>query len=70
MNAEACDDAWYKKLLFVDNFYTDETIGCFGWTWYLTVDMQLFIISIFLIPVYAINKTAGKILIYAVLMAF
>ncbi|EDW43345.1 nose resistant to fluoxetine protein 6 [Drosophila sechellia] len=52
-----CENGWYWTLLFVNN-YTEEK--CLGHTWYLSVDMQLFIISpIMLIALYKWGKKAA-----------
>ncbi|KAH8247739.1 hypothetical protein KR038_009246 [Drosophila bunnanda] len=54
---EACENGWYWTLLFVNN-YTNAT--CLGHTWYLSVDMQLFILSpILLISLYKWGKKAA-----------
>ncbi|XP_016989158.2 nose resistant to fluoxetine protein 6-like [Drosophila rhopaloa] len=52
-----CERSWYFTLLFVNN-YTDDK--CLGHTWYLSVDMQLFIISpLLLFAVYKWGKKAA-----------
>nr|XP_017031284.1 nose resistant to fluoxetine protein 6-like [Drosophila kikkawai] len=52
-----CETGWYWTLLFVNN-YTNAK--CLGHTWYLSVDMQLFIISpILLIALYKWGKKAA-----------
>ncbi|XP_020809034.1 nose resistant to fluoxetine protein 6-like [Drosophila serrata] len=53
----ACETGWYWTLLFVNN-YTN--VKCLGHTWYLSVDMQLFIISpVLLIALYKWGKKAA-----------
>ncbi|XP_039483883.1 nose resistant to fluoxetine protein 6 [Drosophila santomea] len=53
----ACRSGWYWTLLFVNN-YTDAK--CLGQSWYLSMDMQLYIISpIFLISLYKWGKKAA-----------
>ncbi|EAR92156.2 acyltransferase family protein (macronuclear) [Tetrahymena thermophila SB210] len=64
-----CDENKLKKMLFIDNLY-DEPISCLPWTWYLSNDMQMFVLSLILMIVYANNKTAGKLLIFSALGAF
>ncbi|XP_077989869.1 nose resistant to fluoxetine protein 6-like [Glandiceps talaboti] len=53
---ELCQKYWWAALLYFNNFYPwPGNLGemCLGHTWYLQVDMQLFIISpIFLILIY------------------
>ncbi|XP_016976451.1 nose resistant to fluoxetine protein 6-like [Drosophila rhopaloa] len=52
-----CEDSWYWTLLFVNN-YTSKI--CLGHTWYLSVDMQLFLISpLLLIALYNWGKKAA-----------
>ncbi|XP_037723685.1 nose resistant to fluoxetine protein 6-like [Drosophila subpulchrella] len=52
-----CERSWYWTLLFVNNYTNDR---CLGHTWYLSVDMQMFLISpILLIAVYKWGKKAA-----------
>ena len=39
-----CVDRWWTNILFVNNF-VDGNQECMGWTWYLAVDTQLFLIA-------------------------
>ncbi|XP_017077663.1 nose resistant to fluoxetine protein 6 [Drosophila eugracilis] len=63
----ACRDSWYWTLLFVNN-YTNDT--CLSQTWYLSVDIQLYIISpILLISLYKWGKKAAAgILVLIILL--
>ncbi|XP_017091603.2 nose resistant to fluoxetine protein 6 [Drosophila bipectinata] len=65
---EGCEKGWYWSLLFVQN-YTNEI--CLGQTWYLAVDMQLFLISpILLIALYKWGKkAAGGIFVLMILFS-
>ncbi|KAH8382734.1 hypothetical protein KR009_004983 [Drosophila setifemur] len=65
---EACANGWYWSLLFVQN-YMEEI--CLAHTWYLAVDMQLFIISpILLIALYKWGKkAAGGVFILMLLLS-
>ena len=48
-----CDKYWYTNLLYLNNFIPDwNGNNCFGVSWYLAIDMQLFIISPFIIFLY------------------
>ncbi|EDS30955.1 conserved hypothetical protein [Culex quinquefasciatus] len=40
----SCSKYWWSALLYIQN-YVNPTNMCFGWTWYLSVDMQLYIIG-------------------------
>ncbi|XP_052838930.1 O-acyltransferase like protein-like [Drosophila gunungcola] len=52
-----CEDSWYWTLLFVNN-YTNQK--CLAHSWYLSVDMQLFLISpLLLIALYKWGKKAA-----------
>ncbi|XP_034490264.1 nose resistant to fluoxetine protein 6-like [Drosophila innubila] len=53
-----CENTWFWTLLFVQNYATMDI--CLGHTWYLGVDMQLYIISpILLIALYKWGKKAA-----------
>ncbi|XP_070534770.1 nose resistant to fluoxetine protein 6-like isoform X2 [Ptychodera flava] len=46
---------WWANLLYVNNFipFPGSTSECMGWSWYLSVDMQLYIISpLFIVLLY------------------
>jgi hypothetical protein len=58
--SNACDSLWYKKLLFIDIF-DENGQSCFGWGWYISNDIWLFILCIILLMVYSHNKSVGKI---------
>ncbi|KAJ3657597.1 hypothetical protein Zmor_009385 [Zophobas morio] len=46
---QVCEEAWWSTILYITNFV--QSGSCIPQTWYLTVDMQLFILSpIVLIP--------------------
>ncbi|XP_017083982.1 nose resistant to fluoxetine protein 6 [Drosophila eugracilis] len=63
-----CEKEWYFTLLFVNNY---SEYSCIGQSWYLSVDMQLFIISpILLYAVYKWGKKgAACILVLIVLLS-
>ncbi|BFF91966.1 nose resistant to fluoxetine protein 6-like [Drosophila madeirensis] len=55
---EACEKGWFWTLLFVQNYATNNI--CLSHSWYLAVDMQLYIISpLFLIALYKWEKKAA-----------
>ncbi|BFF91962.1 nose resistant to fluoxetine protein 6-like [Drosophila madeirensis] len=55
---EACEKGWFWTLLFVQNYATNNI--CLGHSWYLAVDMQLYIISpLLLIALYKWGKKAA-----------
>lgn len=52
--AEQCSKYWWTNLLYINNLYPWKLMdSCIGWSWYLSNDMQFYIISpLILIPVY------------------
>ncbi|XP_034664724.1 nose resistant to fluoxetine protein 6-like [Drosophila subobscura] len=55
---EACEKGWFWTLLFVQNYATNNI--CLDHSWYLAVDMQLYIISpLLLIALYKWGKKAA-----------
>ena len=60
--AKPCYDNWWSVLLYINNFYPeDSAMACLGWSWYLANDMQFFIISpgVLLLMVYIEKKFNG-----------
>lgn len=49
-------------MMFIDNF-TNDPGYCFGWGWYLSNDMQIYIITPFLLIFYFKNNKFGLIVI-------
>ncbi|KAH8241180.1 hypothetical protein KR032_001439 [Drosophila birchii] len=64
----ACESGWYWTILFLNNYISEE---CLSHTWYLAVDMQMFIISpIMLIALYKWGKKAAAgIFVFIVLLS-
>ncbi|KAH8337675.1 hypothetical protein KR074_006563, partial [Drosophila pseudoananassae] len=65
---EACINGWYWDLIFVQNYATQD---CLDQSWYLAVDMQLYILSpLLLIALYKWGKKAafGIIVVVALLL--
>ncbi|XP_017061001.2 LOW QUALITY PROTEIN: nose resistant to fluoxetine protein 6 [Drosophila ficusphila] len=57
-STELCKDSWWATLLYVQNYAAPGRM-CLGHTWYLAVDMQLYIISpLLLIALYKWGKMA------------
>ncbi|XP_035687461.1 nose resistant to fluoxetine protein 6-like [Branchiostoma floridae] len=38
-----CQHHWWTNLLYINNYFVDSGVECFGWGWYLGVDMQLYV---------------------------
>ncbi|XP_016949352.1 nose resistant to fluoxetine protein 6 [Drosophila biarmipes] len=65
-----CDSTWYLTLLYVQNYATSSM--CLPHTWYLAVDMQLYVLSpVLLIVLYRWGKkgAAGILLVMLLLSA-
>ncbi|XP_058467393.1 nose resistant to fluoxetine protein 6-like [Malaya genurostris] len=43
-NDETCSKYWWSALLHIQNYVNPRSM-CLGWTWYLSVDMQLYILG-------------------------
>ena len=65
---EPCSKIW-KPLLFVDNLVDNGEDMCMGWGWYLQNDMQIFIISLFVLFLYSKNKMGSYCLVLALMIA-
>ncbi|CAD8048697.1 unnamed protein product [Paramecium primaurelia] len=69
MNYTTCSEGAWRNLLFIDNFFHDWQI-CFGWGWYLTSDIQLFIICLIPMTLYALGyKRVTKYLIIGMIIS-
>ncbi|XP_018404669.1 PREDICTED: nose resistant to fluoxetine protein 6 [Cyphomyrmex costatus] len=45
---ETCAKYWWRNILYINNFFKHETL-CLTWSWYLSNDMQFFIIGLALL---------------------
>ncbi|KAH8342870.1 hypothetical protein KR059_000972 [Drosophila kikkawai] len=68
-SSELCSDSWWATLLYVQNYAAPGRM-CLGHSWYLAVDMQLYVLSpILLIALYKWGKrTIGGILLLILLL--
>ncbi|XP_060069288.1 nose resistant to fluoxetine protein 6-like [Ylistrum balloti] len=63
-----CADTWWQNLLYINNFFKFEKM-CMAWSWYLSNDMQFFVISpLLLVPLYR-KKFVGLVTCGVVLFA-
>ncbi|XP_031639007.1 nose resistant to fluoxetine protein 6-like [Contarinia nasturtii] len=63
----SCEKYWWSALLYVQN-YVNPTEMCFGYSWYLSVDMQLFVISpVIIYIVYKLKTKSMSILLILIL---
>ncbi|KAH8386781.1 hypothetical protein KR093_002450, partial [Drosophila rubida] len=65
-----CNTRWYLTLLYVQNFFGDKARTlCISHSWYLAVDMQLYLLSpIFLIALYRWGKRAVYAIVLVILV--
>ncbi|XP_052899878.1 nose resistant to fluoxetine protein 6-like [Anopheles moucheti] len=48
LTEDSCQQYWWSALLYVQNYVNPQNV-CLGHTWYLSVDMQLYLVAPFLI---------------------
>ncbi|KAJ1347281.1 hypothetical protein KIN20_002306 [Parelaphostrongylus tenuis] len=49
---QMCQQYWWRNMLYIDNYFSNSE-SCYGITWYLAVDTQLYIVApIFLLTLY------------------
>jgi len=51
---ETCREKWWTNVLYVNNMKSLAGVGggCMGWTWYLALDMQYFVVSTLLLTLF------------------
>lgn len=55
-----CNDTWWTNVLFINNKLPHGNVAsCMGYTWYLAVDMQLFLVTPILFNIYLKKKLYG-----------
>ncbi|KAK5986399.1 Acyltransferase [Trichostrongylus colubriformis] len=60
---EACQKYWWRNMLYINNFFGMEN-ECYGISWYLAVDTQLYVAApLFLITLYISPIIGGVVLI-------
>lgn len=47
---------WWRSMLFIDNLVDNGAYICMSWSWYLQIDMQLFVYSAIALCLYNRNK--------------
>ncbi|KAK3706696.1 hypothetical protein RRG08_019691 [Elysia crispata] len=64
-----CKNTWWGNLLYIQNLVKFKPTYCFGWAWYLAVDMQFYVISpLIIIPLYRRPRLGYVIIFLFVLM--
>ncbi|XP_017146827.1 nose resistant to fluoxetine protein 6 [Drosophila miranda] len=69
-SSQLCSDTWWATLLYVQNYAAPGRM-CLGHSWYLAVDMQLYVISpLLLIALYKWGRKAAGAIILLILLLF
>uniref|UniRef100_A0A8R1DQ55 NRF domain-containing protein n=1 Tax=Caenorhabditis japonica TaxID=281687 RepID=A0A8R1DQ55_CAEJA len=42
---DSCKTRWWRNLIYINNFDTDQKTTCYGVSWYLAVDTQLYLVA-------------------------
>ncbi|XP_050303803.1 nose resistant to fluoxetine protein 6-like [Anthonomus grandis grandis] len=58
-----CDQYWWRNLLYINNLYPRSEM-CISWSWYLSADMQLFIISTFFLLLSTVYFKLTAVLVF------
>ncbi|EFO87869.1 hypothetical protein CRE_05433 [Caenorhabditis remanei] len=61
LQVEACKASWWRNLIYINNFDNGEN-PCYGPSWYLAVDTQLYLIAPFLLVALAWKPISGVLL--------
>lgn len=60
---------WWRSLLFIDNLVQNGKYICMSWSWYLHIDMQLFIFSAIVLCLYHKHKLYCVLLLWLTMVA-
>jgi peptidoglycan/LPS O-acetylase OafA/YrhL len=60
VDVQTCSTMW-RSIFFIENLVDNGRVECLGWSWYLQVDFQLFLISLFLLFLYNWKKVVALI---------
>ncbi len=62
LNRENCRHYGWTNILYINNYYPrDLSKGCFGWTWYLANDIQMFLLLPWLVMLYKRSNPVGSV---------
>ncbi|XP_055551766.1 O-acyltransferase like protein-like [Wyeomyia smithii] len=68
-NMDSCSKSWWSALLYVQN-YVHQKHMCLAHTWYLSVDMQLYILSpLILVPLWKYGKRMVPFIVLLALLS-
>jgi peptidoglycan/LPS O-acetylase OafA/YrhL len=62
-DGDRCDKTWYYPLLYISNLMSSFADMCVDWTWYLMVDMQMFIFCPWIALSFAVSYNIGFIVL-------
>ncbi|KAF1752472.1 hypothetical protein GCK72_019027 [Caenorhabditis remanei] len=68
LQIKTCRNYWWRNLLFINNFDNSESgssTACYNISWYLAVDMQLYLIAPIVLVAFYFSLSAGTSLILA-----
>jgi peptidoglycan/LPS O-acetylase OafA/YrhL len=68
-----CQQYWWTNLLYINTYVPSKmdsaASGCLGWTWYLSLDMQLFLLTPLFALIFLRSRIAGYIVVGITLCA-
>ncbi|OWF42582.1 uncharacterized protein LOC110460880 [Mizuhopecten yessoensis] len=59
--SENCKQSWWTNLLYINNIVRVDS-QCMGWTWFLSNDMQFYVVSIFLLFFMTLSLPLGLVI--------
>ena len=60
-NFEGCRDYWWSNFLYLQDLVPFSSFSCMSWSWYVSCDLQFFMISPIILYLYSRNKLHGYI---------
>ncbi|CAI2352856.1 unnamed protein product [Caenorhabditis sp. 36 PRJEB53466] len=64
INVKSCKSSWWRNLLYINNF-GDSTHACYGITWYLAVDTQLYLVAPLFLLAFHVSFVWGTVAVVA-----
>lgn len=56
--ARHCDSSWWRVLLLIDNWFEN---GCYNFSWFIPAEIQLTLLNVFILLLFAHKKKVGLI---------
>jgi peptidoglycan/LPS O-acetylase OafA/YrhL len=63
-----CSKYWWANVLYVSNLLNTQNL-CIAWSWYISNDMQFFIVTPWIVWVYCVSKVSGILLVIFLILA-